>query len=159
MTRPKPPDGATERMTIVLPAEAVAHVKRIAGRTATPPIVLAATAVVVGLVVVVAAVSWSNHKETVAGQQRAELQHVATQQTATAVASYWQTVVAQKTATAVAWQADVHPIGKAAAQETAGVPYPSAKATPTVEICHGLTRGIYGCSGPEQFEPCDSVCK
>jgi hypothetical protein len=40
MTRPKPPDGATDRMTIVLPAEVVAHVKRIAGRTATPPSVL-----------------------------------------------------------------------------------------------------------------------
>jgi hypothetical protein len=40
MTRPKPPEGATERITIVLPAEVVAHVKRIAGRTATPPSVL-----------------------------------------------------------------------------------------------------------------------
>src|SRR4051794_33757463 len=40
MTRPKPPDGATARITIVLPAEALERVKAMAEEIATPPSVL-----------------------------------------------------------------------------------------------------------------------
>jgi hypothetical protein len=40
MTRPKPPEGATARITIVLPAEALERVKEKAEEIATPPSVL-----------------------------------------------------------------------------------------------------------------------
>jgi hypothetical protein len=40
MTRPKPPEGATARITIVLPAEPLERVKEMAEEIATPPSVL-----------------------------------------------------------------------------------------------------------------------
>jgi hypothetical protein len=40
MTRPKPPEGATARISIVLPAEALERVKERAEEIATPPSVL-----------------------------------------------------------------------------------------------------------------------
>ena len=40
MTRPKPPEGTTARITIVLPTEALERVKEMAEEIATPPSVL-----------------------------------------------------------------------------------------------------------------------
>jgi hypothetical protein len=40
MARPKPPEGTTARITIVLPAKALERVKEMAEETATPPSVL-----------------------------------------------------------------------------------------------------------------------